>query len=227
VASIICQAVAWGGGGGRKRRDGLTSEGDCLRPPAFSMPPAAGAALASFNVGDLLPTHPSQRQVQAGAGAGAETGGEGGAGYVSVGRCRLELAETRVESAWFQRLKRGSNQQFSSFAYNFNLRHYIPASGQLSLSRFEARCALALSRHLGGLDVERRREVLDDWGAAGGGFEGRAWRILLAVLSNTLRSLADIARLVIQRTLDPRLLSSMTPYDAASTFRHGMSSNAL
>lgn len=41
------------------------------------------------------------------------------------------------------------------------------------LTRFEARCAFAVSRHLAGLVEARRSEVLDDWGCEHGyGFEG-------------------------------------------------------
>lgn len=47
---------------------------------------------------------------------------------------------------------------------------HVSSSGEMS--RFEERCALALSRHLGTLDARQRQSVMDDWGAADGGFEG-------------------------------------------------------
>ncbi len=47
------------------------------------------------------------------------------------------------------------------------------ADAPKKLSRFEARCAFAVSRHLAGLIEARRREVLDDWGCEHShGFEG-------------------------------------------------------
>jgi len=46
------------------------------------------------------------------------------------------------------------------------------AAGDTSPSRFEERCSLALSRHLSSLDTRQRQLVMDDWGAADGGFEG-------------------------------------------------------
>ena len=47
-----------------------------------------------------------------------------------VGRCRLNRVETCVESAWFQRLKLNYDEPLSSFAFNFNSRHYT-AAGEL------------------------------------------------------------------------------------------------
>jgi hypothetical protein len=47
---------------------------------------------------------------------------------------------------------------------------YASTSGEMS--RFEERCALALSRHLSSLDARQRQLVMEDWGAADGGFEG-------------------------------------------------------
>ena len=47
------------------------------------------------------------------------------------------------------------------------------ADAPKKLSRFGARCAFAVSRHLAGLIEARRREVLDDWGREHShGFEG-------------------------------------------------------
>jgi len=40
----------------------------------------------------------------------------------AVRRCKLKCIETRVESAWFQRLKLSHNELLSSLAFNFNLR---------------------------------------------------------------------------------------------------------
>jgi len=41
-----------------------------------------------------------------------------------VGQCRLTLVEGRVQSAWFQVLKLKHDKLLSTFAFNFNLRHY-------------------------------------------------------------------------------------------------------
>ena len=45
----------------------------------------------------------------------------------SVGRCKLKPVETRVESAWFQRLKLNCDKPVSEFAFKFNLRPYTSA----------------------------------------------------------------------------------------------------
>ena len=42
----------------------------------------------------------------------------------------------------------------------------------MQLSRFEERCASAVRAHLETLTIKKRRELLDDWGAVGGGFDG-------------------------------------------------------
>ena len=47
-----------------------------------------------------------------------------------------------------------------------------PADPSVRLSRFEERCASAVRAHLETLTIKRRRELLDDWGAVGGGFDG-------------------------------------------------------
>jgi hypothetical protein len=44
---------------------------------------------------------------------------------ISVGRCRLNPVEARVERDWSQRLKPKYDDQLSNFAFNFNLRRYI------------------------------------------------------------------------------------------------------
>jgi hypothetical protein len=41
-----------------------------------------------------------------------------------VGRCKSNGVETRVQSAWWQRLKLKCDEQHSTFAFNFNLRRY-------------------------------------------------------------------------------------------------------
>lgn len=52
----------------------------------------------------------------------------------------------------------------------FGYRH--PADPSVRLSRFEERCASAVRAHLETLTIKRRRELLDDWGAVGGRFDG-------------------------------------------------------
>ena len=47
-----------------------------------------------------------------------------------------------------------------------------PADPSVRLSRFEERCASAVRAHLETLTIKRRRELLDDWGAVGGRFDG-------------------------------------------------------
>ena len=47
-----------------------------------------------------------------------------------------------------------------------------PADPSVQLSRFEERCASAVRAHLETLTIKKRRELLDDWGAVGGGFDG-------------------------------------------------------
>ena len=47
-----------------------------------------------------------------------------------------------------------------------------PADPSVQLSRFEERCASAVRAHLETLTMKKRRELLDDWGAVGGGFDG-------------------------------------------------------
>ena len=44
---------------------------------------------------------------------------------LQVGRCRLNRAETSVESAWCQLLKLKHDKLLSSFAFHVNLRRYI------------------------------------------------------------------------------------------------------
>jgi hypothetical protein len=50
---------------------------------------------------------------------------------VVVGRCKLKRVESRVESAWFERLKLRYDKLLSSFAFNFNLRRYNAAADWL------------------------------------------------------------------------------------------------
>lgn len=47
-----------------------------------------------------------------------------------------------------------------------------PADPSVRLSRFEERCASAVRAHLETFTIKRRRELLDDWGAVGGRFDG-------------------------------------------------------
>jgi hypothetical protein len=47
-----------------------------------------------------------------------------------------------------------------------------PADPSVRLSRFEERCASAVRAHLETLTIKRRRELLEDWGAVGGRFDG-------------------------------------------------------
>jgi len=47
-----------------------------------------------------------------------------------------------------------------------------PEDFSVKLSRFEERCASALRSHLETLTIKKRRELLDVWGAVGGGFYG-------------------------------------------------------
>jgi len=47
-----------------------------------------------------------------------------------------------------------------------------PADPSVRLSRFEERCASAVRAHLETLTIKKRRELLDDWGAVGGRFDG-------------------------------------------------------
>ena len=47
-----------------------------------------------------------------------------------------------------------------------------PADPSVQLSRFEERCASAVRAHLETLTIKKRRELLDDWGAVGGRFDG-------------------------------------------------------
>ena len=58
------------------------------------------------------------------------------------------------------------------------------------VSRFEERCASALSRHLSSLDPKQRQMLMDDWGAADGGFEGAELciRIEVTAVGSGLRS---------------------------------------
>jgi len=53
-----------------------------------------------------------------------------------VRRCMFKPIEPRVESAWFQRsnLKANWDELVSSFAFNFNLRHYIKAGDTLNVT---------------------------------------------------------------------------------------------
>ena len=48
------------------------------------------------------------------------------AGFEStkVGRCRLKIVETSVESDFYQHLKLECDEPLSNFAFKFNLRHY-------------------------------------------------------------------------------------------------------
>ena len=69
-----------------------------------------------------------------------------------VGRCRLKRVETRVESAWFQRLKLGYDEPLSNFAFILNLRRYtagcmveeLRAKGDQALRQYSVvgRCRL-------------------------------------------------------------------------------------
>lgn len=47
-----------------------------------------------------------------------------------------------------------------------------PADPSVQLSHFEERCASAVRAHLETFTIKKRRELLDDWGAVGGGFNG-------------------------------------------------------
>jgi len=70
----------------------------------------------------------------------------------AVGRCRLKRVETRVESAWFQRLKLGYDEPLSNFAFILNLRRYtagcmveeLRAKGDQALRQYSVvgRCRL-------------------------------------------------------------------------------------
>jgi hypothetical protein len=60
-----------------------------------------------------------------------------------VGRCRLKLVGTSVESTWFQRLKLEYDKPLSSFAFNFNVRLYNVAAAREAASAGPA-CALEL-----------------------------------------------------------------------------------
>jgi len=46
-----------------------------------------------------------------------------------VGRCKLQQVETRVESAWFQRMKVQHNKLPSFCILNVNLRRYVTVVG--------------------------------------------------------------------------------------------------
>jgi len=41
-----------------------------------------------------------------------------------VGRCKLQHIDTRVETAWFQRLKLSCDGLLPSFAFKVKLHHY-------------------------------------------------------------------------------------------------------
>ena len=76
--------------------------------------------------------------------------------------CKLKPAFTRVESAWFQRLRLKSDQELSSLAFNFSLRHYIEASDSSTAAGAGAWSSVASGVRPTGVAVIRAGGVLRD-----------------------------------------------------------------
>ena len=85
----------------------------------------------SRKVDECKPLHGGRavvlRVTRVGGGGGGGGSGGGGGGSTEPGQCRavqVGSIKTRVESAWFQRLKLKHDVLLSSFAFKFKLRRY-------------------------------------------------------------------------------------------------------
>jgi H+-transporting ATPase len=54
--------------------------------------------------------------------------------YIPVGRCRFTVSQAVLKCLWFQRLKPQYAEPLSNFAFNFNLRRYIPVIALVTIT---------------------------------------------------------------------------------------------
>jgi len=147
-----------------------------------------------------------------------------------AGRCRLRVFETCVESAWFQRLKLKYGQTLSKLAFNFKLRRctegadpgaFIPVgpggNRPISVYRFPRRALTLCPQLCMGIQPGARFPA---WSA------GALPATLHGHFTQAMYRNRPIARCVIQRTLNPRLLSQSSPDDEMSNICQALHSGA-